>query len=112
MDANEVIELARKHLYIDRTDSMGTVKISGKEALAAAITERLKERRIQKPIQLSVPYGLSTQNPALVSARWLHRDRFFHHMEAYPMNDPEYGGTLLDWAWDWFVENPVPTEVK
>ena len=45
MDANEVIELARKHLYIDRTDTLGSVTIGGKEALAEAIMQRLNPER-------------------------------------------------------------------
>lgn len=43
-----------------------------------------------------------------------HRAAFKEHLRKFfveggPSEDPEYGGTLVDWCWDWLLAHPAPT---
>lgn len=46
-----------------------------------------------------------------------HRAAFKAHLAEFfkehgPLDNPEYGGTLVDWCWDWFKAHPLPARYR
>jgi len=35
------------------------------------------------------------------------RKELADHIAKFPNDDPEYGGTIVDWVWDWLVVPPA-----